>query len=58
VLWHQDADDPPRPGDAHGDRPDERLLRITVEEVLDAVRTLPLPGAGPRADQAAVLRPG
>ncbi|MDQ0845735.1 glycosyltransferase family 9 protein [Streptomyces sp. V1I6] len=58
VLWHPDADDPPRPGDAHGDRPDERLLRITVEEVLDAVRTLPLPGAGPRAGQAAVLRPG
>ncbi|MGN9793314.1 glycosyltransferase family 9 protein [Streptomyces sp. OZ13] len=58
VLWHPDADDPPRPGDAHGDRPDERLLRITVEEVLDAVRSLPLPGTGPPAGQAAVLRPG
>jgi ADP-heptose:LPS heptosyltransferase len=58
VLWHPDADDPPRPGDAHGDRPDERLLRITVAEVLDAVRTLPLPGPGPRSGQAAVLRPG
>ncbi|MEU0371737.1 glycosyltransferase family 9 protein [Streptomyces sp. NPDC006283] len=60
VLWHPDADDPPRPGDAHGDRPDERLLRITVDEVLEAVRTLPVTGDGPppRTGQAAVVRPG
>ncbi|MFJ8077252.1 glycosyltransferase family 9 protein [Streptomyces sp. NPDC096176] len=58
VLWHPDADDPPRPGDAHGNRPDERLLRITVDEVLDAVRTLPPPGPWPRTGQAAVVRPG
>ncbi|MFJ9037763.1 glycosyltransferase family 9 protein [Streptomyces sp. NPDC102406] len=41
VLWHPDPDDPPRPGDAHGDRPDERLLRVTPTEVIDAVRELP-----------------
>ncbi|PGH47946.1 glycosyl transferase [Streptomyces sp. Ru87] len=43
VLWHPGAGDPgdPRPGDAHGDRPDERLLRITPAEVADAVAALP-----------------
>jgi ADP-heptose:LPS heptosyltransferase len=46
VLWHPD-DDSPRPGDAHGRRPDERLLRITVDEVLTAVRTLPRPEPQP-----------
>lgn len=44
VLWHPDAGGPPadpaRPGDAHGTRPDERLLRITPDEVVEAVRTL------------------
>ncbi|MGP4003876.1 glycosyltransferase family 9 protein, partial [Streptomyces sp. 8N706] len=44
VLWHPDSDEP-RPGDAHGDRPDERLLRITVAEVLAAVEQLPDPGS-------------
>ncbi|MEU0088302.1 glycosyltransferase family 9 protein [Streptomyces sp. NPDC006274] len=62
VLWHPDADDAPRPGDAHGDRPDERLLRITTEEVLDAVRTLPpYPGGyggSVRTAQAAVSSAG
>ncbi|MFD5101813.1 glycosyltransferase family 9 protein [Streptomyces albidochromogenes] len=44
VLWHpDDGDDSPRPGDAHGPLPDERLLRITVEEVVEAVRDLPEP---------------
>lgn len=57
VLWHPDADDPPRPGDAHGDRPDERLLRITVDEVLEAVSALPVPEPGRGAGQAAVLSP-
>ncbi|MFD8545471.1 glycosyltransferase family 9 protein [Streptomyces sp. NPDC059649] len=47
VLWHPDPDDRPRPGDAHGDRPDDRLLRITVEEVLAAVAGLPLAGPPP-----------
>ncbi|GAA3785860.1 glycosyltransferase family 9 protein [Streptomyces phyllanthi] len=41
VLWHPGDDDSPRPGDAHGRRPDERLLRITVGEVVEAVRGLP-----------------
>ncbi|MGW3493622.1 glycosyltransferase family 9 protein [Streptomyces sp. NPDC001020] len=41
VLWHGDPDGEGRPGDAHGQRPDERLLRITVDEVLDAVDALP-----------------
>ncbi|MFI9345621.1 glycosyltransferase family 9 protein [Streptomyces sp. NPDC052773] len=43
VLWHPDDDQSPRPGDAHGRVPDGRLLRITVEEVLTAVRSLPEP---------------
>ncbi|WP_269856921.1 glycosyltransferase family 9 protein [Streptomyces sp. RPT161] len=47
VLWHGDPDGDGRPGDAHGQQPDERLLRITVEEVLDAVNTLP-PGPARR----------
>ncbi|MCQ4046716.1 glycosyltransferase family 9 protein [Streptantibioticus rubrisoli] len=41
VMWHGDPDGDGRPGDAHGRRPDERLLRITVDEVLDAVDGLP-----------------
>jgi ADP-heptose:LPS heptosyltransferase len=49
VLWHPGDDDSPRPGDAHGGVPDERLLRITVEEVVEAVLGLlePQPGRGP-----------
>ncbi|MDQ0994646.1 glycosyltransferase family 9 protein [Streptomyces sp. V3I7] len=43
ALWHPAGDDSPRPGDAHGDEPDERLLRITVGEVVEAVRALPEP---------------
>ncbi|MEU3778949.1 glycosyltransferase family 9 protein, partial [Streptomyces sp. NPDC032472] len=44
VLWHPaPADDPLRPGDAHGRVPDARLLRVSVPEVLAAVRTLPAP---------------
>lgn len=59
VLWHPGADDDPRPGDAHGDRPDERLLRITAAEVLEAVRTLPPPApTGPGTAQAAVPSAG
>jgi ADP-heptose:LPS heptosyltransferase len=41
VLWHPGGDDSARPGDAHGERPDERLLRITVDEVVGAVLDLP-----------------
>ncbi|MEV6651465.1 glycosyltransferase family 9 protein [Streptomyces sp. NPDC051219] len=40
VLWHPGDDDSPRPGDAHGYLPDERLLRITTGEVVEAVQTL------------------
>jgi len=47
VLWHPGTDPSPRPGDAHGRAPDERLLRITVEEVLTAVHTLVETAAGP-----------
>ncbi|UQX03788.1 glycosyltransferase family 9 protein [Streptomyces sp. RerS4] len=37
VLWRPVAgEDPLRPGDAHGASPDERLLRITVDEVVGA----------------------
>ncbi|MFI9584723.1 glycosyltransferase family 9 protein [Streptomyces sp. NPDC052236] len=43
VLWHPDGNDAARPGDAHGRVEDERLLRITVGEVVDAVRDLPVP---------------
>lgn len=51
VLWHPDGDDSARPGDAHGHRPDERLLRITPGEVVAAVRDLPEPR--PRSTAAA-----
>ncbi|MEU9035072.1 glycosyltransferase family 9 protein [Streptomyces sp. NPDC048352] len=38
VLWHPvPGEDPLRPGDAHGTVPDARLLRITAQEVLEAV---------------------
>ncbi|GAB2969250.1 glycosyltransferase family 9 protein [Streptomyces pseudoechinosporeus] len=47
ALWHPGTDAPERPGDAHGRRPDERLLRITVEEVVEAVRGLPEPDTDP-----------
>ncbi|MEV2256558.1 glycosyltransferase family 9 protein [Streptomyces sp. NPDC050147] len=56
VLWHPDGDDSARPGDAHGSRPDERLLRITPAEVLAAVRDLP-PEPGPRSTAAAGRMP-
>ncbi|WP_375136594.1 glycosyltransferase family 9 protein [Streptomyces sp. MA5143a] len=36
ALWHPRGTPSPRPGDAHGDLPDERLLRITTEEVVTA----------------------
>ncbi|AEW97511.1 MULTISPECIES: glycosyltransferase family 9 protein [Streptomycetaceae] len=42
VLWHPAPDDGVRPGDAHGTRPDPRLLRITPAEVLAAVERLPV----------------
>ncbi|MBA2947369.1 glycosyltransferase family 9 protein [Streptomyces himalayensis] len=59
VLWYPDdttpgsGNDEVRPGDPHGDRPDERLLRITVDEVLDAVDRLPQP---PTTDPRAAAR--
>jgi ADP-heptose:LPS heptosyltransferase len=43
VLWHPGDGDSARPGDAHGRLPDERLLRITVAEVVQAVRGLAEP---------------
>ncbi|MBT2384537.1 glycosyltransferase family 9 protein [Streptomyces sp. ISL-11] len=49
VLYHPDPDDHPRPGNAHGPRPDPRLLRITTAEVLTAVTHLPTP-AHPTAE--------
>ncbi|MET9323547.1 glycosyltransferase family 9 protein [Streptomyces sp. NPDC003038] len=55
VLWHPEpGDDPLRPGDAHGSLPDRRLLRITVEEVIDAVDDLlgPSPSPSPSPSEA------
>jgi ADP-heptose:LPS heptosyltransferase len=46
ALWHGTGD---RPGDAHGERTDPRLLLISVEEVVEAVsRVLTGTGATPR----------
>lgn len=51
TLWRPGAGEAAmgRPGDAHGERPDPRLLRITVSEVLDAVEraTAVTPSAHP-----------
>ncbi|MFF7213022.1 glycosyltransferase family 9 protein [Streptomyces sp. NPDC008238] len=50
VLWYGEHHGAARPGDAHGLRPDERLLRITVDEVLHAAREAmrsPRPGRAP-----------
>ena len=47
ILWRPDAGDGVRPGNAHGDRPDPRLLRIRPADVLselDALLRLPDPG--------------
>lgn len=49
VLWPAGSGSPLRPGSAHGDRPDPRLLRITVDDVLDAFAELPDPAAVPVA---------
>ncbi|GAB2628607.1 glycosyltransferase family 9 protein [Streptomyces capparidis] len=59
VLWHPDpGDDRPRPGDAHGPVPDERLLRITPGEVLDALAALPAPPPpAPRPGREPALAP-
>lgn len=39
ALWHGTGG---RPGDAHADSVDPRLLRITVDETISAARSLPL----------------
>ncbi|MGP3944031.1 MULTISPECIES: glycosyltransferase family 9 protein [Streptomyces] len=44
ALWYG-SDATPRPGDAHGTVPDERLLAISVADVLAAVGRLPRPAA-------------
>ncbi|GAA3027339.1 glycosyltransferase family 9 protein [Streptomyces glomeratus] len=49
VLWHPAGDDSARPGDAHGRVPDERLLRITVGEVVGAIGELLKRPQGPAA---------
>jgi ADP-heptose:LPS heptosyltransferase len=41
VLWKGATG---RPGDARGERPDPRLLRISVDEVLAAAESLRAPG--------------
>ncbi|NJQ00325.1 glycosyltransferase family 9 protein [Streptomyces zingiberis] len=43
ALRHPGGGPTARPGAVHGARPDERLLRITVEEVVAALATLPAP---------------
>ncbi|MFH9347743.1 glycosyltransferase family 9 protein [Kitasatospora sp. NPDC017646] len=47
ALWRYDGDDT-RPGDAHGPRPDPRLLRIRPADVLAALSQLPRPSPTPR----------
>ncbi|MFD7713318.1 glycosyltransferase family 9 protein [Streptomyces sp. NPDC059785] len=51
VLWHPGgtADEVTRPGDAHGRVPDERLLRITADEVVAAMEALPEPEPEPES---------
>ena len=47
VLWRPDAGDGDRPGNAHGSRPDPRLLRVRPADVLselDVLLRLPEPG--------------
>lgn len=45
AIWHPEPGDGLRPGDAHADVPDPRLLRISVEEVLDALADVSPVGA-------------
>ncbi|NUR29263.1 MAG: glycosyltransferase family 9 protein [Catenulispora sp.] len=45
AIWRPDPGDGPRPGDAHADVPDPRLLRISVEEVLGALADVAPVGA-------------
>lgn len=45
ALWHGSGE---RPGDPHGHRTDPRLLRISVEEVLAATRSVRPPVTGSR----------
>lgn len=40
ALWHAPAGGPLRPGDANGPEPDVRLLRITPQDVLGALREI------------------
>lgn len=47
ALWYG-SDAVPRPGNAHGTAPDERLLAISVADVLAAVGRLPRVAAAPR----------
>jgi ADP-heptose:LPS heptosyltransferase len=49
ALWPADPGSPLHPGDPHGERPDPRLLRITVPDVLDAFAVLPVPATVPVA---------
>ncbi|MFF1795588.1 glycosyltransferase family 9 protein [Kitasatospora sp. NPDC058263] len=41
ILWRPDRLDDDRPGDAHGEVPDPRLLRIGPDDVLAELRALP-----------------
>ncbi|MFJ6380990.1 glycosyltransferase family 9 protein [Kitasatospora sp. NPDC092039] len=41
ILWRPERLDGDRPGDAHGESPDPRLLRIGPEDVLSELRALP-----------------
>ncbi|MDY0814529.1 glycosyltransferase family 9 protein [Kitasatospora purpeofusca] len=41
ILWRPDRPEDDRPGDAHGEAPDPRLLRIGPEDVLSELRALP-----------------
>ncbi|QHF94748.1 glycosyl transferase [Streptomyces sp. NHF165] len=53
ALWRPGPGDGLRPGDPHGTRPDARLLRLTVADVLDACAALPPPTHRPGPGGAA-----
>jgi ADP-heptose:LPS heptosyltransferase len=58
ALWHPAEGDGLRPGDPHGADPDERLLRISVSEVVEAVmRVLAVRSTSPHTSQRSHSEP-
>ncbi|MEU6969025.1 glycosyltransferase family 9 protein [Kitasatospora aureofaciens] len=56
ALWRHHGEET-RPGDAHGPRPDPRLLRIRPADVLAALAELPLPPPVPPPGREAPVQP-